>query len=106
MFVFGIPLSFFLPLVVHVWAGLATVITGIVAGILAKRRGRHPRWGARYLWAYNLVVLTATLLSGERWLGGAYLFFMGLVGYGFALGGYAARRFCRGGLLRGVLEIG
>jgi hypothetical protein len=31
MFVFGIPLSFFLPLLVHVVAGLTTVITGVVA---------------------------------------------------------------------------
>jgi hypothetical protein len=69
MFVFGIPLSFFLPLMVHVWAGLATVIIGIVAFRAPKRRGRHPRWGVCYLWAYTLVFLTATLLSGERWSG-------------------------------------
>ncbi len=103
MFVFGISLSFFLPLLVHVWAGLATVITGIVAGILPKRRGRHPRWGARYLWAYTLVFLTATILSGERWSADAYLFFIALVGYGFALSGYAARRFRRGRFLRRLL---
>jgi hypothetical protein len=94
MFVFGIPLTFFLPLIVHVLAGLTTVITGIVAGILPKRQGRHPRWGERYLWAYTLVFLTATILSGERWSVDAYLFFIALVGYGFALGGYTARR-CR-----------
>jgi len=45
MFVFGIPLAIFLPLVVHVLAGLTTVITGIVAFSAPKRRGRHPRWG-------------------------------------------------------------
>ena len=45
MVVFGIPLSFFLPLIVHVWAGLATVITGIMAFSMPKHRGRHPRWG-------------------------------------------------------------
>jgi len=93
MFVFGIPLSFFLPLIVHVWAGLATVIIGIVAFRAPKRWGRHPRWGVRYLWAYTLVFLTATLLSGERWSADAYLFFIALVGYGLALGGYGARRF-------------
>ena len=64
MFVFGIPLSFFLPLIVHVLAGLTTVITGIVAFSMPKRRGRHPRWGERYLWAYTLVFLTATILGG------------------------------------------
>jgi hypothetical protein len=93
MFVFGIPLSFFLPLIVHVWAGLATVIIGIVAFRALKRRGRHPHWGVRYLWAYTLVFLTATILSGERWSADAYLFFIALVGYGLALGGYGARRF-------------
>src|SRR6266571_9573991 len=103
MFVFGIPLSFFLPLVVHVWAGLTTVITGIVAFSMPKRRGRHPRWGALYLWAYTLVFLTATILSGERWSADAYLFFIALVGYGFALSGYAARRFRRGRFLRRLL---
>ena len=95
MFVFGIPLTFFLPLIVHVLAGLTTVITGIVAFSMPKRRGRHPRWGERYLWAYTLVFLTATILSGECWSVDAYLFFIALVGYGFALGGYAARRFRR-----------
>jgi hypothetical protein len=93
MFVFGIPLSIFVPLLVHVLAGLTTVITGIVAFSAPKRRGRHPRWGVRYLWAYTVVFLTATILSGERWSTDAYLFFVALVGYGFALGGYAARRF-------------
>src|SRR5229473_2973887 len=93
MTVFDIPLSFFLPLIVHVLAGLTTVITGIVTFSMPKRRGRHPRWGERYLWAYTLVFFTATILSVQRWSADAYLFFIALAGYGFALGGYAARRF-------------
>ncbi len=93
MFVFGIPLSFFLPLIVHVWAGLATVIIGIVPFRAPKRRGRHPQWGVRYLWAYTLVFLTATMLSVQHWETSAYLFFIALVGYGLALAGYGARRF-------------
>lgn len=93
MFVFGIPLFFFLPLVVHVWAGLATVIIGIVTFRAPKRQGRHPRWGVRYLWAYTLVFLTATMLSFQHWGTSAYLFFIALIGYGFALGGYGVRRF-------------
>jgi hypothetical protein len=93
MFVFGIPLTFFLPLVVHAWAGLATGITGIIAFSMPKRRGRHPRWGERYLWAYTVVFLTATLLSVQRWEMDAYLFFLAVIGYGFALGGYATQRF-------------
>ena len=95
MFIFHIPLSFFLPLMVHVLAGLTTVITGILAFIAPKRKGHHPRRGVRYLWTYTLVFLTASILSAERWSTDAYLFFIALVGYGCALGGYAARRFRR-----------
>ena len=95
MLVFHIPLSFFLSLIVHILAGPTTVITGIVAFILPKRQGRHSHWGVRYLWAYSLVFLTATILSVERWSVDAYLFFIALMGYGFALGGYVASRFRR-----------
>ncbi len=95
MVVFGIPLSFFLPLVVHALAGLATGITGVVAFSAPKRRGRHPRWGERYLWAYTVVFLTATILSVQRWGTDAYLFFLAALGYGLALGGYTARCFRR-----------
>ncbi len=93
MFIFGIPLSFFLPLVVHAWAGLAAGVTGVAAFSSPKRRGRHHRWGKSYLWAYTLVFLTATILSVQQWSTDAYLFFMALTGYGFALGGYGARCF-------------
>jgi hypothetical protein len=95
MLVFRISLSIFIPLIVHILAGLTTVITGIVAFSMPKHQGRHPRWGKRYLWVYTLVFLTATILSVERWSADAYLFFIALVGYGFALGGSVASRFHR-----------
>jgi hypothetical protein len=95
MFIFGIPLSFFLPLVVHAWAGLATGVIGVVTFCVPKCRERHPQWGTRYLWAYTLVFLTATLLSVQRWSADAYLFFLAMIGYGLALGGYAVRHFRR-----------
>ena len=63
----GFPLSFFLPLVVHAMAGLTAGVTGVLAFRAPKRRGRHPRWGRRYLWAYAVVFLTATILSVQRW---------------------------------------
>lgn len=58
-----------------------------------KRSVRHPKWGMRYLWAYTVVFLTAIILSVQRWPTDAYLVVLAMIGYGFALGGYAARRF-------------
>jgi hypothetical protein len=91
----GLPLSFFLPLVVHALAGLTTGVTGVVAFGAPKRQGRHHRWGRYYLWAYTVVFFTATILSVQRWAVDAYLFFLALAGYGFALAGYVARRYRR-----------
>jgi hypothetical protein len=103
MFVFGISLSFFLPLVVHALAGLTTGVIGVITFSRPKRRGPHPRWGERYLWAYTLVFLTATILSVQRWSTDAYLFVLATLGYGFALGGYVARRFRQEPMVRCVV---
>jgi hypothetical protein len=91
----GFPLSFFLPLVVHALAGLTTAVMGVITFSRPKRRGSHPQWGGRYLWAYTVVFLTAIILSVQRWPADAYLFGLATLGYGFALGGYGARRFRR-----------
>ena len=99
----GSPPSFFFPLVVHGLAGLTTGITGIMAFRVPKGPGRHHRWGKRYLWAYTFVFLTATILSLQRWHADAYLFFLAVLGYGFALVGYTARRFRQTPSLRRVL---
>lgn len=89
----GLPLAFFLPLVVHALAGLTAGVTGVITFSKPKRRGRHPPWGGRYLWAYTVVFLTATMLSVQHWSADAYLFILATLGYGLALGGYVARRF-------------
>jgi hypothetical protein len=89
----GLPYAFFLPLVVHALAGLTTAMLGIVAFSVPKGPTRHHRWGERYLWAYTILFLTATILSAQRWAADAYLFALAVLGYGFALCGYSARRF-------------
>jgi hypothetical protein len=99
----GFPLSFFLPLVVHALAGLTTAVLGAITFSRPKRSERHPRWGARYLWAYTVVFLTAIILSVQHWPADAYLVVLATIGYGFALGGYGARRFREEPWLRRVL---
>jgi hypothetical protein len=89
----GLPYSFFFPLVVHALAGLTTGVTGVVAFSVPKGPARHHHWGRRYLLAYTIVFLTATILSVQRWPADAYLFVLAVLGYSLALGGYSARRF-------------
>ncbi|SRR6266487_306333 len=99
----GLPLSFFLPLVVHVVAGLTTGVTGVLAFRAPKRRGRHHQWGKTYLWAYTVVFLTATILSLQRMPADAYLLVLATLGYGLALCGYIARRFRQDLIIRRML---
>jgi len=99
----GLPLSFFLPLVVHALAALTTGVTGVIAFSRPKRSVRHPKWGVRYLWAYTVVFLTAIILSVQHWPTDAYLVVLATIGYGAALGGYGARRFRLEPMVRRVL---
>lgn len=99
----GFPLSFFLPLVVHGLAGLTTGITGFMTFRVPKGPGRHHRWGRRYLWAYSVVGLSATILSVQRWQADAYLFWLAVLGSSLALVGYTARRFRHTPALRRAL---
>ncbi len=99
----GLPLSFFLPLVIHVLAGLTTGVTGVLAFRAPKRRVRHHQWGKIYLWAYTMVFLTATILSLQRMPVDAYLLVLATLGFGLALCGYSARRFRQEPIVRRIL---
>lgn len=90
----GRPISpvFGLLLAVHILAGLTCVVSGAVAMLSPKRRGRHPRFGEVYYWALAVVFATVTGLAAMHWPQNASLFVLGSIAFGVASIGYAARK--------------
>jgi hypothetical protein len=85
-------LSFNVLLEFHAFAGLTCVITGAIAMLSKKRRGRHPWFGEIYFWALSVVFITMTGMSGLRWAHDYYLFILGTISFSSASIGYAARK--------------
>lgn len=78
----GIPipsdsLPFLLVLACHVTAGLAAVVTGLVAMFSAKAPGRHPSAGIWYYRSLVGVFCTMAVLSATRWSEDYHLFILG-----------------------------
>jgi hypothetical protein len=67
-------------------------MTGAVALLSPKRRGRHPAVGEVYFWAIGVVFATATILALMRWAESGYLFFLGPAAFAAASIGYTARK--------------
>jgi hypothetical protein len=79
-------------LLLHVPAGLTSVVTGAVAAVSKKRRGRHPRFGTIYYWALAVVFVSATGMAVLRWTEDRHLFVLGTISFGVASVGYLARK--------------
>jgi len=84
-------LAFDVFLAFHVAAGLTCVVTGVLAFTSQKQPGRHTWSGEIYYWAFAVVFVSATVLAVLRWSTDAYLFVLGVVAFGFATLGFAAR---------------
>jgi hypothetical protein len=52
---------------VHVLLGLVCTITGLIAMLSVKRRGRHPSFGSVYFWCLGGVFVTAAAVAAVRW---------------------------------------
>ena len=87
-----VTLIFGLVLLVHIPAGLTCVVTGAIALLSGKRRGRHPAFGELYYWALSVVFVTATGLAAMRWTESAYLFVLGTIAFASASLAYGARK--------------
>jgi len=95
--VLGIPIpstnSVFLAIVgVHVLFGLAAVITGAVAMLSKKGRGRHSKFGTIYFWCLLGVFITMSTLSFMRWAENYHLFILGALSFASALFGRTTAR--------------
>ena len=77
---------------IHVLLGVACVITGFIAMLSKKRRGRHPQFGTIYYWCLSAVFATATFLSVMRWTNDYHLFILGALSFTAAFLGRTARR--------------
>jgi hypothetical protein len=95
--VLGIPIPstdpVFLAIVgVHVLFGLAAVITGAVAMLSKKGRGRHSKVGTIYFWCLLGAFITMSTLSFMRWAENYHLFILGALSFASALFGRTAAR--------------
>ena len=97
MTVAGIPIPFTSPLLlmvvgIHVLLGLACVVTGVIAMLSKKQRGRHSRFGSIYFWCLAAAFGTASTLAIARWAEDYQLFVLGALSFAAA---YLARKALR-----------
>lgn len=93
----GIPIPSTSPLFLgvvglHVLAGLVCVVTGAVAMLCPKGRGRHSDFGTVYFWGLAAVFVSASALSAMRWAEDAVLFDLGALAFALGLFGRTALR--------------
>ena len=94
----GIPipstsLAFLIVVGFHVLAGLVCVVTGAVAMLSRKQRGRHSDFGSIYFWGLAAISASSTGLAIVRWAEDYPLFILGALAMTSAyLGRTALRR--------------
>lgn len=76
----------------HIPLGLLAVVTGAIAMLSRKQRGRHPRFGTIYFWSIVALTISASILSLMRWSEDYHLFVLGVLALIAALLGRNARR--------------
>jgi uncharacterized membrane protein len=77
---------------IHVLFGIAAVITGALAMLSKKGRGRHSNLGRTYFWCLFGVFATMSALSLMRWSENYHLFILGALSFASAYFGRTAAR--------------
>ncbi|WP_342754381.1 DUF2306 domain-containing protein [Bacillus sp. PK3_68] len=75
-------------LTVHIVTGFICLFTGLFAGFSNKKKGKHTISGEIYFWSYALFFLSALIMAITHWEESAYLFYIALFSFSFALIGY------------------
>lgn len=69
----------------HILAGLTGVVSGLIAMLSRKQKGRHSKAGTVYFWALGVAAFTASILAFLQWKEDGYLFFLGALSFALAL---------------------
>jgi uncharacterized membrane protein len=76
----------------HIVVALACTITGVVAMLSSKGRGRHSYFGTIYYWCLSAAVVTASVLAAVRWAEDYHLFILGALSFAAASWGRVVLR--------------
>lgn len=80
-------------LIIHILGGCICLLTGILAGLSKKQKGKHTIFGEIYHASYAIVFLTAVIMAILHWKESSYLFYIAIFSYLLALIGYLAAKF-------------
>jgi hypothetical protein len=79
-------------LTVHIIAGMVCLLTGLLAGLSKKRKGKHTAFGEIYHGSFVFVFISAVVMSIMHWNESAYLFYIGIFSYSLAILGYLSAK--------------
>jgi hypothetical protein len=72
---------FLLIIAIHILAGLTCVISGFIAMVVRKQKGKHTKAGLVYFGAIWVVFITACFVALIRWEEDYHLFLLGVVSF-------------------------
>ncbi|HSO56973.1 MAG TPA: DUF2306 domain-containing protein [Paenisporosarcina sp.] len=79
-------------LTIHIITGMICLLTGLLAGLSKKRRGKHTVIGEIYHGSFVFVFISAVVMSIMHWDESAYLFYIGVFSYLLAFLGYLSAK--------------
>jgi len=92
---------------IHILFGIVCTVTGVVAMLSRKGRGRHSDFGTIYFWCLAAVFVTAMALSVVRWAEDYHLAILGALALAAAYWARtAARQVWRGWVRQHIAGMG